>query len=266
MAHQNRLANAHVLVFGGTSGIGFAAANMALSQGAHVTISGSAQPKTDEKVKKLRSFYPDMEPSNMTGVACDLLDKENMEANLKAFFDKVTQSGKNKLDHIVFCAGNRRTQPVVNNVTVDSALDGFTVRYLAPAIIGKLLSTGQYMSLTTASSLTLTSGTNTHRPMPGWTYAASSGAAVEGLVRGFAVDLAPLRVNLVVPGAIQTELLQGMIDRLGEDKAAKMRKQYSLMDAWGQPENIAEAYGYLMKDRFATGSTVMCDGGRLLVI
>jgi NAD(P)-dependent dehydrogenase (short-subunit alcohol dehydrogenase family) len=265
MAHQNRLANTHVLVFGGTSGIGFAVTNMVLSHGARVTISGSKQPKTDEKVEKLRSFYPNMPASDVTGYPCDLLDKDNMEANLKDFFEKATDSGKNKIDHLVFTAGDSLPPPKVDTVTSDNILDGFTVRYIAPALIGKFLTTGQYMPLTTDSSFTLTGGTNTYRPFPGWTYIAALGGAVDGLMRGFAVDLKPIRVNLVIPGAIQTELLQGMLDRIGEEKAEKMKGNNSLTDSFGQPEDVAEAYGYLMRDRFATGSLVTSDGGRLLV-
>jgi NAD(P)-dependent dehydrogenase (short-subunit alcohol dehydrogenase family) len=265
MAHQNRLANAHVLVFGGTSGIGFAIANMALSNGARVTISGSVQPKVDQKVEKLRSFYPSMSASHVAGFACDLSDADNMEANVKSLLEKVTEDGQKKIDHVAYTAGSPGAITKVTEVTPTTALGGFALRYTAPAIIAKLLMTGKYMPLTADSSLTFTGGTNTHRPYPGWTFVAARGAAADGLVRGLAVDMAPLRVNQVVPGAIQTELLQPMIDRLGEAGTDKFKKDNSLMGTVGKPEDIAEAYGYLMKDRFASGSFVTSDGGRLLV-
>jgi NAD(P)-dependent dehydrogenase (short-subunit alcohol dehydrogenase family) len=265
MAHPNRLANAHALIFGGTSGIGFAIANMALSYGARVTISGSAQPKIDQKVEKLRSFYPNMTPSNVVGFACDLSNTDNLEANLTTLFEKVTEDGTKKIDHIAFTAGNLEGIAKVNDVTPTSALSGLGMRYVAPAIVAKLLSTGQYMPLTADSSFTLTGGTNTYRPMPGWAYVAARGSIADGLVRGLAVDMAPLRVNIVIPGAIHTELLQPMLDRIGPEKAEKMKKDNSLMGTFGQPDDIAEAYGYLMRDRFASGSFVTSDGGRLLV-
>ncbi|KAF2831141.1 NAD(P)-binding protein [Ophiobolus disseminans] len=265
MAHQDRLANTHVLVFGGTSGIGFAIANMALSYGALVTISGSGQLKVDQKVEKLRSFYPNKPISDVVGFACDLSDTDNLEANLKALLDKVTEGGEKKIDHIAFTAGALGTLPKVADVTPETALGGFGVRYIAPAILAKLISTGQYMPLTAKSSYTLTGGTNTYKPFPEWAYVAAWGAATDGLVRGLAVDMAPLRVNLVIPGAIQTELLQPMLDRIGEKAAEKMKRDNSLMATFGQPGDIAEAYGYLMRDRFASGSFVTSDGGRLLV-
>jgi NAD(P)-dependent dehydrogenase (short-subunit alcohol dehydrogenase family) len=265
MAHQDRLKNTHVLVFGGTSGIGFAIANMALSSGALVTISGSAQPKVDQKVEKLRSFYPDMPASNVAGFACDLSDRDNIEANLKGVLDKVTENGSKKIDHIAFTAGSPGALPKLGDITVEAALEPMYMRFAVPGIIAKLILTGTYMPMTDSSSFAVTGGTNTDKPFPGWTFAAGAGASLEGLVRGLANDLKPLRVNCVVPGFIQTELLQGMLDKFGEEKTAKMKENVSLAKTLGQPEDIAEAYGYLMRDRYATGSFVTSDGGRLLI-
>jgi NAD(P)-dependent dehydrogenase (short-subunit alcohol dehydrogenase family) len=264
MAHQNRLANTHVLILGGTSGIGFAVANLALSSGARVTISGSKQPKVDDKVEKLRSFYPNMSASNVAGYACDLLDKESMEANLQALLENVTEGGSKKINHIAITAGDLGALPKVEDVTIESALGGLTTRFLAPALLIKILSAGKYMPLTAECSITLTGGTNTNKPLPGWSYGASWGGALEGYVRGLAVDMTPLRVNLVIPGAIQTEMMQGYLDKVGEEGEKKLRNGVSLTNSFGRPEDIAEAYGYLMRDRFATGSFVTSDGGRLL--
>lgn len=265
MAHINRLADAHVLVFGGTSGIGYAVANMALSYGARVTISGSTQPKVDSKVAQLQSLYPNTPPSHVAGFAVDLLDKENLERNLGALFDKATDGGSKKVDHIAFTAGDSIHLPKVKDVTIESAMASFTVRFLAPTIIAKILATGIYMPIAATSSFTVTGGTNTKRPMPNWTFAASIGGTLEGFSRGLAVDLAPIRVNIVHPGAIHTELLQGMLDNSSPEAIDAMKKGFSLLGTFGQPEDIAEAYGWLMKDRFATGSEVTSDGGRLLV-
>ncbi|KAJ4316935.1 hypothetical protein N0V94_005205 [Neodidymelliopsis sp. IMI 364377] len=265
MAHNDRIKGSHVLVFGGTSGIGYAVANMALSNGAIVTISGSAQPKVDTKVEKLRSLYPNLPTENITGFACDLSDIENLETNLFSFFEKVTEDGSKKINHIAFTAGDSISTPSVQSFDVKTLLAGFNVRFIAPGIVAKLLSTGKYMPQDVNSSFTLTGGTNTHKPYPGWTYVAAVGASIEGLVRGLAVDLKPIRTNVVVPGAIHSELLQGLLDRLGEEGTVNFKKENGLAGLLGQPEDIAEAYGYLMRDRFATGSRVTSDGGRLLV-
>jgi NAD(P)-dependent dehydrogenase (short-subunit alcohol dehydrogenase family) len=265
MAHQDRLKGTHVFVFGGTSGIGFAIANMALSRGARVTISGSGQPKVDDKMEKLRSFYPDMPASKVAGFACDLSDKDNLEANLKAVLDKATAQGSNKIDHVAYTAGGRHTFPRVGDFTVQATLEPMYMRLIVPAIIAKLISGGAYMPLSDDSSFTVTGGTNTYKPSAGWTTIAAAGASLDGLVRGLANDLKPLRINCVIPGAIHTELLERHLERLGEDAVDKMKKIASLNQTFGRPEDIAEAYGYLMRDRFATGSFLTSDGGRLLV-
>lgn len=265
MAHQDRLANTHILVFGGTSGMGFAVANLALSCGAHVVISGSAQPKVDDKVAKLQSFYPNLPSSSVRGFACDLAHEEKLEENLKAILDKVTENGSKKLDHIVYTAGSPGDQPSIKDVTLESALQPMVMRLGAPALLAKLISTGQYMPLSVNSSLTVTGGTNTYKPLPGWTYTATAGGGLDGLVRGLAVDLKPVRVNCVVPGSIQTELLQRWLDSMSEEEIEKVKKTFSLAATVGQPEDIAEAYAYLMRDRFATGSWVTSDGGRMLI-
>jgi NAD(P)-dependent dehydrogenase (short-subunit alcohol dehydrogenase family) len=265
MAHRNRLTDSHVFVFGGTSGIGYAVANMALSNGAQVTISGSTQSKVDAKVEQLRSLYPNIPGSSVAGFACDLLDAANLEGNLKAVFDKATQGGQKKIDHIAFTAGDQMKLPTTSDFTADGIHESLTVRLVVPALIAKLLTTGNYMPVSDGSSFTLTTGSNTKKPFPGWTCAALVGGAIEGLTRGLAVDMKPIRINLVNPGAIHTELLQGILDHMGEEGAEMMKKQNSLTGTFGQPEDIAEAYGYIMKDRFANGSEVTSDGGRLLV-
>ncbi|KAI4919032.1 uncharacterized protein J4E92_008676 [Alternaria infectoria] len=265
MAHRNRLANAHVLVFGGTSGIGYAIANMALASGALVTISGSGQDKVDKKVDMLRSLYPTTPASNVTGFAVDLKDKENLEFNLKTMLDKVTEGGKKKIDHIAFTAGDALSLPKVAEMDVNTLMNGFTVRFLAPCALAKLITTGEYMPKSSNSSITLTGGTNTHRPMPNWALGAAVGASVEGLTRGLAVDMAPIRTNIVHPGAIQTELFHEFFRNSSPETIEKMKKGSSLTRELGRPEDIAEAYGWVMKDRFANGTQVNSDGGRLLV-
>jgi NAD(P)-dependent dehydrogenase (short-subunit alcohol dehydrogenase family) len=265
MAHQNRLANAHVLVFGGTSGIGFAIASMALSYGARVTISGSGQPKVDAKVEYLRSLYPNTPSANVAGVAVDLLDKENIEENLKAMLDKATENGNKKIDHIAFTAGDGLTLPKLGELDVSTTLNMFTVRFLAACALAKVIHNGDYMPKSSSSSITMTGGTNTHRPTPNFFLGASVGGALEGLTRGLAVEMAPIRVNVVHPGAIYTELFEKYVENSSPEEVEKLKKMYSLTGEFGRPEDIAEAYGWIMRDRFANGTQVSSDGGRLLV-
>ncbi|KAF1959384.1 NAD(P)-binding protein [Byssothecium circinans] len=267
MAHPNRLANTRILIFGGTSGIGFGVASLALSNGATVIISGSRQPKVDSKVQELASLYPDLPASRVLGYACDLSDIAGIDANIKDILDKATENGTKTLDHIVHTAGDALKLPTLQDVTVENALAGFHVRFLTGVMVGKHLATdpGYYMPVSPTSSLTLTSGTNSEKPRPGWSLGASWGSAVEGLSRGLAVDLKPIRVNVVAPGAIETPLLEKFVQAVGEEKAEEMRREGSLVGRWGSVGDCAEAYAWGMRDWFVTGVRIESNGGRMLM-
>lgn len=260
--HANRLSGARVLIFGGTSGIGFAIANMALSNGATVVISGSTQSKVDAKVELLQSLYPSLPAHTISGHAINLLDTDSLESNLKAVFDSATLNATKKIDHVAFTAGDHHTLPKLADITFDESMQGSKVRLLAPLFIAKLLSTGNYTPLSATSSLTLTGGIGTTKPLPGWLMPCVWGAAAEGLARGLAVDLAPLRVNIVVPGAVETEMLDGVLNRAAREG---LKGGLNLLGEFGRPEDVAEAYGWIMKDRFVTGTEVKVDGGHMLL-
>ena len=92
---------------------------------------------------------------------------------------------------------------------------------------------------------------------------AGGGGAIEALSRGLAVDLSPIRVNMVEPGAVQTELLDGFLKTLPGEAKENMKKGW-LTGEFGQPEDLAETYGWFMKDYFVTGAIGSSNGGRML--
>ncbi len=88
--------------------------------------------------------------------------------------------------------------------------------------------------------------------------------AVEGLVRALAVELAPVRVNSVVPGVIRTNLWNNMAAGDRERFYAAVAGSV-LVNRVGEAEDIAAAFIYLMKQTFTTGQNMVIDGGALLV-
>ena len=98
------------------------------------------------------------------------------------------------------------------------------------------------------------------RPSGGAVLQGAINAALEALARGLALELAPVRVNAVSPGLIETPLWSG----LPEDKRVAMFKgaaERLPARRVGQPEDIARAVLFLATTPFATGSTVRVDGG-----
>lgn len=258
LKYTSKLHNARVLVIGGTSGLGFCVAEAALEHGAQVCISGSKQPKLDQAVSRLQSTYPE-KASNIHGYVCDLSQPEKLESSIETLLKAA--AADTKIDHIAFTAGDTLKLVPIAEATVESIQKGGTVRFLAPLLLGKLAP--KYLSPGPASSITLTGGTRSHRPAKDWTIMAAWGSGIEGIIRGLAVDLAPVRVNMVRPGAVHTELFDGFPKERLEGVLQGFRDG-SLLGKVGKPEELAEAYIYSMKDHFATGAILQSDGGMLL--
>lgn len=100
-------------------------------------------------------------------------------------------------------------------------------------------------------------------PSPGWSTFANVLGSVESLARGLAIDLKPVRVNCVIPGAVHTELFDSIPSDHLEATLESMRKE-TIMHTVGTPEELAEVYLFLMKSTFSTGTTVTADGGRMV--
>lgn len=258
----NRLAGKRVLVIGGTSGIGFCVAEAALEYGAHLVLSSSNPSQLDKAVTRLREAYPARKNQTITTHACDLSNTESLDSNIEQLLHAATDGNTEKLDHIVFTAGDALRLPALSELTPSEIQAAGTVRFTAPLILARHLS--KCMELSPASSLTLTGGLRAQKPAPGWALMSGWGAAVEGLVRGLALDLKPLRVNMVAPGAVHTELFASIpSERLGSVMDA-FRAQ-STTGTVGRPEDLAMSYLYLMQDEFASGSVVESNGGARLV-
>jgi NAD(P)-dependent dehydrogenase (short-subunit alcohol dehydrogenase family) len=86
---------------------------------------------------------------------------------------------------------------------------------------------------------------------------------MEALTRALAVELAPIRVNAVSPGVVRTNLWQTMSaserERLYESVGNSLP-----VGRVGEASEIAQVYLFLMQEGFATGQTVVVDGGAVL--
>lgn len=256
--YNSVLAKARVLILGGSSGIGFCVAEHALSLGAIVTISSSRQEKLDSALKRLRTSMPDCVTS-VDGQVCDLSDVESLRSNLEGLLKSVTHD--QLLDHIVFTAGDGIKIRPVAELELSTIQRMGHVRFFGPMLLGGLAKA--YMKSSKTSSITLTSGANIQKPGKGWTAVVGYGAGTEGIARSLAVDLAPIRVNTVSPGAVHTE----MFDDIPKDRLLAVLSDFrrqSLTDSVGTPEELSEAYIYLMRCSFATGSLIEVNGGSLL--
>ncbi|KAJ7035813.1 hypothetical protein C8F04DRAFT_1097436 [Mycena alexandri] len=256
MAHPNFLLNSRTLVVGGSDGIGFAVASAALSSGSRVHITSSTPEKLAAKIQLLQSFYPGR--AHVSGSTVDLSNTETLEANLQAVLDNAIAATGGPLDHIVYTAGGDLHSTPLAETTVSTALSSFTVRYLGPLLVGKLVAAhpGRYLTSIVGSSITLTSGMGAHRPVKGINVAMVG--ATEVLTRTLAVELAPIRVNVIIAGPVQSALLEKLV---GGKEGVLMVAAATLTKQVGPPEGIAEAYLFCMRSSLATGQGFIVDNG-----
>ena len=162
---------------------------------------------------------------------------------------------------MIHTAGDSLAQMSIESATLDKIQQAGNVRFFAPLMIAKYAV--QYLPKESKSSITLTTGVVAERPIPRWTVVNSYATGLHGMTRGLALDLAPIRVNLVQPGGVKTELWDGMSK---EDFKAleESFEKGSTTGKIGLPEELAESYIYLMKDTNCSGSVVTSDGGALL--
>ncbi|MFJ3304073.1 SDR family oxidoreductase [Streptomyces sp. NPDC086549] len=232
-----------IVVIGGTSGIGLAVAEAAAAEGAQVVVASRRRQSVDAALERL--------PRGAEGHVLDVTDEESV----RAFFECV-----GAFDHLVYTAGESLLLESIAESDLARAR-----RFLDTRFWGAYTAVRQGApAIRKGGSVVLTTGTAGRRPMPGTTVAASLCGAMESLTRALALELAPLRVNVVSPGVVRTELWRELPeeDRNGlfESSAASLP-----VGRVGEPADVAEAYLYLMRGGYSTGSVVVVDGGGMLV-
>ncbi|KAL6718888.1 hypothetical protein ACLMJK_003123 [Lecanora helva] len=253
--YTSKLANARILVIGGSSGIGYSVAEASLEYGASVIISSSQKSRVDAAIDRLLQTYPSAQ-GRLSGYACDL-SSATLEANVEHLF---SQCG-GKLDHVAFTAGDKLSVMPLENANLEKIQKAGMVRFFAPLFVAKYAK--KYLNPGPASSITLTTGAVSEKPIKDWSVVASFATGLHGMVRNLALDLAPIRVNLVSPGAVITPLWDGTPQAQRETMMEGMRKDTTTGEV-GKPEDVAESYLYLMKDWNCTGSVIDTNGGCLL--
>jgi NAD(P)-dependent dehydrogenase (short-subunit alcohol dehydrogenase family) len=231
-----------VVVLGGSTGMGFATAKAAAAEGAQVVITGRSQEKLTAAIAQL--------PAGSQSAVLDVTD----EAGTRSLFEQLDH-----VDHIFITAGT---------VTLGAGLAADTEK-LRPGMDTRFwgaLYAAKYgaAKMKNGGSITLMSGVSAWRPRPGGSVGSASCGAIEAFGRSLALELAPIRVNTIAPGFIDTPLIDELI---GERKQALIEMQAARLPVKriGTPEDIAEAVLFLMKNGFVTGITLTVDGGHTLV-
>jgi NAD(P)-dependent dehydrogenase (short-subunit alcohol dehydrogenase family) len=225
-----------VVVIGGTSGIGLAVAQAAAAAGARVTVGSRSAESVTRALATL--------PGGAHGRPVDVTSA----ASLTSFF-----ADTGAFDHLVYTAGDDLVRGAVADYDPLAARDFFDVRLF------RALDAVRLALPTLTGSVTLTAGAAAFRGGPGRLLGATVGGAVIAAARSLAVELAPIRVNVVAPGVVRTPLWSAApaatLDRLGE---------HTLLGRVAEPQDVADVYLGLMSQAYVTGTVALVDGGSTL--
>jgi NAD(P)-dependent dehydrogenase (short-subunit alcohol dehydrogenase family) len=238
---NNNLEGKNVVIIGGTAGIGLAAAKMASELGANVWAAG-------------RSEGHIATAKEVSGGSFEVRQADTHDAEaLDAIFKEVGQ-----IHHLVSAAvgGERTLLPFLQQTQ-----EQFQAAYDKLWGYCKVVRVGAPY-LEDDGAITFVSGSPARKLAVGQSPLSCVGASVENLVRCLTLELAPIRVNVVSPGTIDT----AMFDHFGEEKQERLNAMTAshLIKRAGTSEEVASGILFVMQNEFATGTTVDVDGGRLL--
>ena len=229
-----------VLIIGRGSGIAHAIALAVSEDGGRVT---AASRHPDALAEAYRGMDIGIEQVDVTD-----------ESSIAALAGRIA-----KLDHVVSTA-SARARGGYRDLTASLVDVSFSTKVTGPLLLakhlaGKLGSDGSFLFMSGATAL---------KPTPGMLAVAAANAAVDAITAGLAVELAPVRVNCIAPGTIDT----GAYDALGEERKAALFKERSATNPArriGTAGDIAAAALMALTNGFLTGASIPVDGGEHLV-
>jgi len=236
---MSTLADQTVVIVGGSSGVGLAIARLAAESDAkNVVLIGRSR-------EKLEAAVADIGRGNVRAAPADMVDSTALTAAIRS---------AGTIDHLVLTAvadEKKRIDAIssLTNEQMEGAIDKlrgffFAARAAAPIMRER-------------GSMIFTSGASALKPAAKMSILAAVNASVVTLAHALAIELAPVRVNALTPGLVDTPIHQG------EERESIRRWAESDLPArrFGQPADLAGAALFLMTNPYITGHDLVVDGG-----
>ncbi|WP_432924505.1 SDR family oxidoreductase [Microbispora sp. CA-135349] len=227
-----------VVIVGGTSGIGLAAAVRLAASGREVVVTGRTPERLERAVKEIGE--------RGSGAVADARDPEAM----RDLF-----AGLGRVDHVVINVSGRKGAGPFRSLSPDELRRALDDKLVAQVVAAQ----AALPVLRRDGSLTFVAAASANSAMAEVAGLAAVNGAIQSMIPGLAVELAPVRVNAVSPGVIDTEWW----DWLGDDRQGALDAFASATTVGrvGAPADVANAIAYLIETGYATGTVLTVDGG-----
>ncbi|MEJ9226777.1 MULTISPECIES: SDR family oxidoreductase [Priestia] len=230
-----------IVIIGGSSGIGFESAKQVIAQGAEVIIASRSKNKLQNAKEQLGA--------RATAFTLDT----TQEQQVQSFFEKVGQ-----FDHLVVSAAETSSGSFLDTNTIQARQlfenkfwgQYYAAKYGAPKVLPH-------------GSIILFSGVVAYKSMVGSSMLGAVNAAVSNLAQTLALELAPIRVNIISPGIIDTPSRNKMPEEIRNHFYATMGNKLPVKRI-GRAEDVAQSVLYLLQNSFVTGTVLHVEGGHIL--
>ena len=231
-----------VVVIGGSAGIGFETARHARAEGAELIVTGRNPERLARAARELGA---------LRSAAFDATDGEALER----FFRELPA----KIDHVMLTAGRPYYAPLVE-MDFAQARRALADHLLLALQVGRLAAG----KVRPGGALLLMSGTGARRPGIGLSLAAAATAALPAIAANLALEIAPVRVNVIAAGFVDTPLSATLLGGELENRRRQLREKLPIRRVVG-PADVAALAVHLMINGALTGATYDIDGGQQLV-
>jgi NAD(P)-dependent dehydrogenase (short-subunit alcohol dehydrogenase family) len=231
-----------VVVIGGSSGIGLETARRARAEGADIVLTGRNPERLQQAALELNA---------LSSVAFDATDF----ARLERFFDELPTP----VDHVMVTAGGPYYARLTE-IDFEQARRNIDQHLWLPLHVAR----NAAAKVRPGGTLLLMSGTGGRRPAVGMALASALTLASPALTKVLALELAPVRVNLIAPGFVDTPLSATLLGERLDERRDQLRTRLPIGRVVG-PADVAALAVHLMTNTALTGATYDIDGGQQLV-
>jgi NAD(P)-dependent dehydrogenase (short-subunit alcohol dehydrogenase family) len=238
-ASSPQLPGQTVVVIGGSAGIGLATARRAREEGAEVVITGRNSERVDQAAAEIGARQ---------ATAFDATDA----AALERFFDSIPS----QIDHVMVTAGGPKYGPLLE-MSAEDVREALSSHIVMGLDVARLAAS----KMRPGGALLLIGGTGGRRIGHGLGIASAATAALPPFAAALALELAPVRVNLIAPGFVDTPLSASLLGDGLEARREQLRNSLPIGRVVG-PADVAALAVHIMANTALTGATYDIDGGQ----